>query len=161
MRAASHQGQEPTGSASRPDTFTRNVLAATDEKGLAPRGADHTFERISRSSRKRRFSRRSRLSSSRSAVVRPPSPRPRSRSACLTHIRIDQVVQPYSFDSSLNECPARYNSTICRRNSGAYRFWGFPIADSSSLDHEWSTEAGQVHSTARGPCNRRQLFILT
>jgi amino acid transporter len=37
-------------------------------------------------------------------------------------------------------------STICRRNSGVYRFWDLPMLDSFSLDHEWSTETGQVHS---------------
>ena len=42
------------------------------------------FERISRSSLSWLFSRRRRLSSSRSAVIRPPSPRPVSRFACAT-----------------------------------------------------------------------------
>jgi hypothetical protein len=58
------------------------------------------FERISRSSLSWRFSRRSRVSSWRSAVLSPPSPRPTSRSVCLTHWRIDQDVQPNSLASS-------------------------------------------------------------
>jgi hypothetical protein len=65
------------------------------------------FERISRSSRRRRFSRRSRVNSSRSALVRPPSPAPASRSACLTHVLIDHVVQPNSFESSRSDRPVR------------------------------------------------------
>ena len=50
------------------------------------------FERISRSNRSWRFSRRSRWSSSRSAVVRPPSPRPALRADCATQFRIDCAV---------------------------------------------------------------------
>ena len=50
------------------------------------------FERISRSTLSWRFSRRSRLSSSRSAVVRPPSPRPALRSDCATQFLIDCAV---------------------------------------------------------------------
>jgi hypothetical protein len=46
------------------------------------------FARISRSSRGTRISRRRRLSSSRSAVVRPSLRRPSSSPACLTHLRI-------------------------------------------------------------------------
>jgi hypothetical protein len=47
------------------------------------------FDKISRSSVSRRFSRRRRVSSSRSLVVGPPSPRPSSPAARLTHWRID------------------------------------------------------------------------
>jgi hypothetical protein len=50
------------------------------------------FERISRSSRSWRFSRRRRQSSSRSAVVRPPFPRPALRSLCATQFLIDCAV---------------------------------------------------------------------
>ena len=46
------------------------------------------FERISRSNLSWRISRRRRLSSSRSAVVRPSARRPSSRSACATQLRI-------------------------------------------------------------------------
>src|SRR6202011_17431 len=46
------------------------------------------FERISRSSRSWRFSRRRRQSSSRSAVVRPPLPRPALCSLCPTQFLI-------------------------------------------------------------------------
>lgn len=78
------------------------------------------FDKISRSNLSWRFSRRSRVSSWRSACVSPPSPWPTSRSACLTHCRIDQDVKPNSVASSLKPRPARYSSTIWRRNSGAY-----------------------------------------
>src|ERR1700694_4730675 len=50
------------------------------------------FESISRSSRSWRFSRRSRLSSSLSAVARPPSPRPALRADCATQFLIDCAV---------------------------------------------------------------------
>ena len=50
------------------------------------------FDRISRSSRSCRFSRRSRLSSSRSAVVSPSLRWPALRSACATQLRIDCAV---------------------------------------------------------------------
>jgi hypothetical protein len=50
------------------------------------------FQRISRSSRSWRFSRRSRLSSSRPPVVRPPLPRPALHSLCATQFLIDCAV---------------------------------------------------------------------
>src|SRR5213078_2153902 len=76
------------------------------------------FERISRSTLSWRFSRRSRLSSSRSAVVRPPSPRPALRSDCANQFLIDCAVGSNSRASSSGERPARTRSTIWRRNSG-------------------------------------------
>lgn len=47
--------------------------------------------RISHSCRKRRFSRRNRSGSSRSAVLKPPLRRPSSRSACAIQLRIDRA----------------------------------------------------------------------
>src|SRR5882672_2688520 len=119
------------------------------ELSLANQAA--AFERISRSSLSWRFSRRNRLSSARSSVVSPPSPRPASRASCLTHSAIDQGVGPNSRDNSRGLRPARTSSTILRRNSGAYRFCLLAIADSSIPNIEVSTEAGQVHSF-RCPC---------
>ena len=46
------------------------------------------FVSISRSSRSTRFSRRRRLSSSRSVVVKPSLRNPSSSAACLTHLRM-------------------------------------------------------------------------
>src|SRR5262249_51901846 len=70
------------------------------------------FDRISRSSLS------SRLSSSRSAVVRPPSPRPALRSHCPNQFLIDCAVGSNSRASSSGDRPARTSSTIWRRNSG-------------------------------------------
>src|ERR1019366_712113 len=107
------------------------------------------FDKISRSSFSCRFSRRSRVSSSRSLVVRPPSPRLASRSACLTHFRIVQSVGPNSLDRSPYLRPAQTNSTICLRNSAGYFVPLFAIADSFSVDTEVSTKAGQAHKVSR------------
>src|ERR1022692_1528996 len=104
------------------------------------------FDKISRSSFSCRFSRRSRVSSSRSLVVRPPSPRLASRSACLTHFRIVQSVGPNSLDRSPYLRPAQTNSTICLQNSAGYFVPLFAIADSFSVDTEVSRKAGQAHS---------------
>src|SRR4029078_1244867 len=76
------------------------------------------FAKISRSSRSWRFSRRRRRSSSRSAVVGPPSRRPSSRSACLTQLRTDGPEGSNSFANSSGDRPERTSSTIWRQNSG-------------------------------------------
>src|ERR1700733_2209148 len=76
------------------------------------------FVRISRSSLSWRFSRRKRLSSSRSVVVRPP-PCPVFRAAWATQFLIDCAVGSNSRANSAGERPAFTNSTIWRRNSGA------------------------------------------
>ena len=155
MRAASHQGQELNGSVNRPDTFTRNVLVAYRRKRPCNPGADHTFERISRSIVSRRISRRNLVSSSRSGVVRPPSPTPVSRSARLIQQRIAHVEHPNSFDNCECVRPPRNNSTICRRNSGVYLGFDFDILSTSLCDTDVSTKAGQVHSPA-APINARR-----
>ena len=49
----------------------------------------------------------------------------------LTQCRIDQDVQPNSFASSSKPRPARYGSTIWRRNSGAHTRCDFAILDTS------------------------------
>src|SRR6185437_15150416 len=61
------------------------------------------FDRISRSSLSWRFSRRSRLSSSRSAVVRPPSPRPALRSDDTYHAEIPCRVEIFNYQSGTFE----------------------------------------------------------
>src|ERR1700758_5752512 len=71
------------------DRVTRLVIAHEPEPfaGIAfvsRANQAAAFERISRSTRSWRFSRRSWLSSSRSAVVRPPSPRPVFLANCAT-----------------------------------------------------------------------------
>src|SRR5439155_24842755 len=104
------------------------------------------FARISRSSLSLRFSRRSRVSSSRSAVVSPPSPLPRSRASCLTHREIVQAVGPNSRDSAAGVRPLRTISTICRLNSGVYRTVFSAIVNPSKPYVEVSTQAGQLHS---------------
>src|ERR1700674_1862221 len=78
------------------------------------------FDSISRSSRSTRFSRRSRLSSSRSAVVRPSLRTPPSRPACLTHLRIALAEASNSRANCAIGRPVRANSMIRRRYSGAY-----------------------------------------
>src|SRR6185437_5653465 len=112
------------------------------------------FDRISRSICSCLFSRRSRASSSRSAVVSPPSPRPSSRSACLIHRLIAQFVGPNRFDSSATELPARCSSTIWRWNSFGYRFAYFDfgtfdvtMANTSNTHSRACTKAGQVQSS--------------
>src|SRR5215469_4474730 len=106
------------------------------------------FARISRSSLSLRFSRRSRLSSSRSAVVSLPSPLPRSRASCWTHSEIVQAVGPNSRDSSAGFRPVRTRSTIWRLNSGVYRTFVFAIVNPSKPYVEVSTKAGQLHNSS-------------
>src|SRR3954451_12478813 len=104
------------------------------------------FERISRSSLSWRFSRRSRLSSSRSAVVRPPSPRPPLRSDCANQFLIDCAVGSNSAASSSGVRPACTSSTIWRRNSGEYGNLVLAIVDSLEPNGPVSTKPGQLQS---------------
>src|SRR6516225_9700669 len=76
------------------------------------------FERIPLSSLSWRFSCRSWVSSSRSAVVSPLPRRPASHSAWPTQFLIDCAVGSNSCARSSGERPARTSSTIWRRNSG-------------------------------------------
>ena len=85
------------------------------------------FARISRSICSRLFSRRRCASSSRSVVVNPPSPRPSSRSACLTQRLIAHGVGPNCRARSLSVRPARCSSTIWCRNSFGYRLAYFDL----------------------------------
>src|SRR6266851_2047925 len=81
------------------------------------------FDSISRSSRSTRFSRRNRLSSSRSAVVSPSLRRPSSSPACLTHWQIALAEASNSRANCAIGRPVRANSMMRRRYSGAYGGW--------------------------------------
>src|SRR5713226_6848235 len=85
------------------------------------------FDSISRSSRSTRFSRRNRLSSSRSAVVSPSLRRPSSSPACLTHLRMALAEASNSRANCAIGRPARANSMIRRRYSAAYGGWVLDI----------------------------------
>src|SRR6266851_6110998 len=87
------------------------------------------FDSISRSSRSTRFSRRNRLSSSRSAVVSPSLRRPSSSPACLTHLRIALAEASNSRANCAIGRPVRANSMMRRRYSGAYGGWVLGIGD--------------------------------
>src|ERR1700732_3844354 len=91
------------------------------------------FESISRSSRSTRFSRRSRLSSSRSAVVKPSLRRPSSSPVCLTHLRIALAEASNSRANCAIGRPERASSMTRRRYSGAYGGWVLGIGASFFL----------------------------
>src|SRR5207244_12372986 len=104
------------------------------------------FFKISRSSRRTLFSRRSRRSSSRSSVVRPSWRWPSSRSAWATQLRIDCAVGSNFSASSSGFRPARTISTSRRLNSGGYGTWDLGIVNSSSLERDLvSTKPGALH----------------
>src|SRR5690606_17136304 len=85
-------------------------------------------------------------SSSRSAVVRPPSPAPISRAACLIQVPIVMAEGPNSLDRDAAVRPDRASATICRLNSGVYRTVLSAIVNSSCYNGEVSTKAGQLHT---------------
>jgi len=102
------------------------------------------FARIARSSRSERTSRRSWRSSSRSALVRPSSPAPPSRSACRTQFRMACDDGSYSSASDSGLRPAATSATSRRRSSGEYGGLLFGIVSSSSSIKD-STKPGQLH----------------
>src|SRR5216683_2704365 len=117
------------------------------------------FDSISRSSRSTRFSRRNRLSSSRSAVVSPSLRRPSSSPACLTHLRIALAEASNSRANCAIGRPARANSMIRRRYSGAYGGWVLGIGGLLlPFSPTPSTKAGQ--GTQAGLWRRRLLPAL-
>ena len=77
--------------------------------------------KMSRSSRNRRTSRRSRRISSRSSVRRPSLRSPPSRAACATQVRMAWDDGSNSRASSPGVRPDRTNSTICCRNAAGRR----------------------------------------
>src|SRR5260370_37106591 len=106
-----------------------------------------TFESISRSSRSTRFSRRKRLSSSRSAVVSPSLRRPSSSPACLTHLRIALAEASNSRANCAIGRPEHANSMIRRRYSGAYGGWVLGMVDLLFLSPQTpSTTTGQLRA---------------
>src|SRR5580692_4808525 len=117
--------------------------------GVAPVSSANqaaAFDSISRSSRRTRFSRRSRVSSSRSVVLKPSLRSPSSSAACLTHLRIALAVGSNSRASWSILRPARASSTIRRRYSGAYGGWVLGIGRLLlPFSPTPSTKAGQVH----------------
>src|SRR6266851_3875632 len=107
------------------------------------------FDSISRSSRSTRFSRRSRLSSSRSAVVSPSLRRPSSSPSCLTHWRIALAEASNSRANCAIGRPVRANSMMRRRYSGAYGGWVLGIGGLLlPFSPTPSTKAGQLHFRA-------------
>src|SRR5713101_5799694 len=110
------------------------------------------FDSISRSSRSTRFSRRNRLSSSRSAVVSPSLRRPSSSPACLTHLRIALAEASNSRANCATGRPARANSMIRRRYSGAYGGWVLGIGGLLlPFSPTPPTKAGQLQCAKRRP----------
>ncbi len=112
------------------------------------------FARISRPSRRRRFSRRSLRSSSRSAVVIPSSRRPSSRSAWTTQLRIDCADGSNSRARWSGLRPDRTRSTIWRRNSAGYGALDLGIADTSSYKDPVSTNRVKLSSYRRQVARR-------
>src|SRR6266849_11020944 len=91
------------------------------------------------------FSRRNRLSSSRSAVVSPSLRRPSSSPACLTHLRIALAEASNSRANCATGRPARANSMIRRQYSGAYGGWVLGIGGLLlPFSPTPSTKAGQL-----------------
>src|SRR5258708_4450201 len=103
----------------------REILAKAAAWFAQETGANQAaaFASISRSSRNTLISRRSRLSSSRSVVVKPSLRSPSSSPACLIHWRIVSTVGSNSRASAVMLRPPRANSTIRRRYSAAYGGW--------------------------------------
>src|SRR3954463_13851601 len=137
------------------DRVTRLVIAHEPEPfaGIAfvsRANQAAAFERISRSSRSWRFSRLSRLSSSRSAVVRPPSPRPAFLENCATQFLIDCAVGSNSAASSSGVRPACTSSTSWRRNWGGYGNLVLAIVDSLNANGPVSTKPGQLQTASAG-----------
>ena len=108
------------------------------------------FAKMFRSSRSRRFSRRRRRSSSRSAVLGPSARCPSSRSACTTQLRIACADGSNSRASSSGVRPARISSIIWRRNSGAYGGLDLGMVDTSFPKDQVSTKTDQLQCSSRG-----------
>jgi len=101
------------------------------------------LKRISRSSFSRLTSRRKRRSSSRSPLVRPPSPPPAFRASGLTYSATVHAEGPNSLAKEAGLRPALTKSTICRLKSAVYRTVRSAI--NTSVPYvEVSTKAGQL-----------------
>src|SRR5947209_12843061 len=107
-------------------------------------------ERMSRSCRNCLFSRRRRLSSSRSATDSPgnvSSRRTSCRSTRATQFRIAWEDGSNSRARSAGSRPARTSSTLWRRNSGEYGTCVLAMEITSCESLKGSTEAGQLHTS--------------
>jgi hypothetical protein len=103
------------------------------------------FFKISRSSRSWRFSRRRRVSSARSSVVRPSRRPPSSRSACLTQARMTRRrARTSARDSGSPTGPDQPSVGGTRR----VRVW-FSASTSRPIIEQVSTKPGQLHTSAR------------
>ena len=103
------------------------------------------------------YSRRRRLSSSPSLVVKPSLRRPSSSAACLAHLRIALADGSNLRASWLMLRPARASSMIRRRYSGAYGGWvdGIGVLSFSSSP-TLSTKPGQLHLQNGGTLEHAQ-----
>ncbi len=99
-----HRGHKVTGPVHplRPRRLRRHRVGLPGDTSAA------AFARISRPILSRRFSLRSRRSSSRSGLVRPSPRRPSSRSACRTRLRVLSAAGSNSRASESGLRPARY-----------------------------------------------------
>src|SRR5213594_1314534 len=109
------------------------------------------FERIARSSRSWRTSRRRRRSSSRSSVVRPSIRSPASRAACFIQFRIAWADGSNWRANSSGVRPLRTSSMSRCRNSAGYGRWLFGIVDAPFRpNHGVSTKPGQLQLDGHG-----------
>ncbi len=91
---------------------------------------------------------RSRLSSSRSAVLKPSllgNGLPLSMAAWPTQLVMDCAVTLNSRESPAGVCPARTRSTICCLNSAGYGGLTLDLCGSLNTKNDVSTEPGQRH----------------
>lgn len=142
-RRPAHGTRSPHGDAPSPARRTRTPLPAP--AGL-PSEEGGGFFRIARSSRRIRFSRRSRFSSSRSAVVHPGRC-PASMSAWRTHFRRRASETPRLAAICWSFFPlSRTRRTASARNSGGYgglvAGMGITLSGAYALSIGVSTKAG-------------------
>src|SRR5882724_4229696 len=142
-----HEHQKADGRSSR---LTQSTKTKVSRRAGGSLRVPDPFFKISFSSRSTRFSRRSRLSSSRSSVVSPSLRLPSSRSACRTQFQIECADGSNCRDNSAGVRPDRTSSTILRRNSAGYGERLFAIVN-SSLRRAYSPKRSGVHETGATP----------
>ncbi len=133
---------------SGPSLARRTGTRSPDLVGLLGEEAA-ALRNISRSVRSVRFSRRRRVSSARSSLVRP-SAAPASASAWMTQRRQDSLAMPRSCATWRIDWPGcRARRTASARNSGGYgglpRGMWTPILGARYPDCQVSTKADQLH----------------
>src|SRR6202012_3513731 len=134
---------------------THEFVARMDVFSPLPANQAVAFARMSLSILICRFSRRSRTSSSRSALLKTSLPRaglPLSAAACATQVEMLLAVQPNSRESCVGVRPACTSSTICRRNSAGYGGFGLGISDSFFRKDRVSAKSGQLHLLTKQFC---------